>query len=137
MLRGGPATGAVSRGLIAVRCGPPDDSSRIFRGIGRLNSLHARPIRPSALEIPRVGNPSYPFTTGCDGTSSKVSPSASSTEGIRRTGFEGLAGSSYHCNETLAGQQEEQKKAGVREVVRPASLFLISQYQSVSAATLQ
>src|SRR5690348_12407694 len=31
---GGPATGAVSRGLIAVRCGPPSSLNRIYKAIG-------------------------------------------------------------------------------------------------------
>jgi len=33
-LRGGPATRIESRGLIAVRCGPPSGSNRIYRVIG-------------------------------------------------------------------------------------------------------
>jgi len=45
-------------------------------------------------DIPWDGDASYPFTTGCYGRPSKFFPPTSSTEGNRRTGFNGPTGSS-------------------------------------------
>ncbi len=114
-----------SRGLLAVRCRPPNGLNRIYGAIGLAFWRYTNSRFDARLSETRWdGDISYPHSTRYCGTSSRFFPPTSSTYGIRRTGLNSLTGSSEppKCNACWPAR----KPPGLPGECKPLSDFTVT-----------
>jgi hypothetical protein len=109
---GRPGYETESRGLIAVRCGPPNGSSLIFEAIGTALWRFVNSRFDNWLsEIRQDGDTSYPCSTVYYGNVSKIfPPTGSRAKRASRPAVKALKARrevQYHHSATLAGRQGE------------------------------
>jgi hypothetical protein len=84
-----------------VRCRPPNGLSRIYRASGLAFWRYSNPRFDARLSETRWdGDTSYPHSTGCCGTSSRIFPSTASADALSRASLNSSTGSSEppKCN---------------------------------------